>query len=261
MPRAFQSRSLAACGAGLALVASSAAAQDRPVQFYGPNDPIPPGAVLPVPLETNNRSVPTWIRRVQPAFPAAASQAGVATGEVTLDCLMNYEGALTECRVESERPTDLGFGEAALQATGTALLRPAKDGDFLITGRITFAVHFDSAYTQPQWRRVPEPLYPEAADEAGIYEGRATVQCAASVAGVLSDCEVLTETPAGYGFGEALVTSTRDASVHPRMVDGEPTAGVIRFSTRFRIEPPQPAVQGVQPQRLLNELKKDSPVP
>lgn len=44
--------------------------------------------------------------------------------------------------------------------------------------------------------------YPPSA-RAERVEGRATMRCRIDVAGAMRDCAILSETPAGYGFGEA----------------------------------------------------------
>lgn len=48
------------------------------------------------------------------AYPAAARQAGVATGRAVLDCIVADDGALGHCAVVSQDPDGLGFGDAAL---------------------------------------------------------------------------------------------------------------------------------------------------
>lgn len=68
-----------------------------------------------------------------------------------------------------------------------------------------------------------------------VREGRATVSCLASDAGALSECRVISEEPAGCGFGrEALVASSR-ATLNPntRFEVGE--GGRVTFPVTFRL--------------------------
>jgi len=70
------------------------------------------------------------------------------------------------------------------------------------------------------WRRRPtgeelERLYPPAARDRSI-EGKATVRCVVAADGRLGNCIVLSETPAGMGFGDASVRAAE-------LMEAEPT--------------------------------------
>jgi protein TonB len=59
----------------------------------------------------------------------------------------------------------------------------------------------------PEWERTPTPIdsgmyYPAAALSANV-RGKAIMQCRFTRAGTLTDCAVIEEKPAGYGFGKA----------------------------------------------------------
>lgn len=84
----------------------------------------------------------------------------------------------------------------------------------------------------PSWSRQPSVEYPEAATGLGI-TGSVVLDCAASATGQLSSCNVISETPRGYGFGAAAVAGARRARVRPREQDGEATESRVRFSLRF----------------------------
>lgn len=82
--------------------------------------------------------------------------------------------------------------------------------------------------TNPQWVQKPsgadlETFYPSAARAAGM-SGRATIECSVLPDGRLSDCVVVSETPEGYGFGEATVRAATKLRMRPRTVDGKPVA-------------------------------------
>jgi len=88
-----------------------------------------------------------------------------------------------------------------------------------------------SEITNPTWLRKPSPddisrYYPDAAQRRGI-GGRVRVQCRLANDGVLSDCVALSETPAGYGFGEAGVNVATRFQMRPGTRDGQPIAGQI----------------------------------
>lgn len=78
----------------------------------------------------------TWVQRGQPQFPQAASAQGIKTGEAVMSCRVNGMGGLDDCRLESETPTSVGFGAAALQSREGARLALADgsspDGALII---------------------------------------------------------------------------------------------------------------------------------
>jgi len=85
--------------------------------------------------------------------------------------------------------------------------------------------------TNPDWLRKPSPddisrYYPKRAQEDDV-GGRVRVQCRLANDGVLSDCVALSETPAGYGFGEAGVNVATRFQMRPGTRDGQPIAGQI----------------------------------
>lgn len=58
-------------------------------------------------------------------YPAKALNARVSGGKAVLDCFVDAEGWLRDCKVASEEPQDYGFGDAALHI---ALLFHMKAG-------------------------------------------------------------------------------------------------------------------------------------
>ena len=115
--------------------------------------------------------------------------------------------------------------------------------------------------TNPQWIEKPEasdlePLYPDRArrEKKG---GRATIECTVGADGRVSACSVVSESPAGYGFGEATVRAAPTFRMKPRTVDGKPVGdGVVQISVVWQLEggvmPPRvagldPAIIGANP--------------
>src|SRR5450432_400814 len=90
----------------------------------------------------------------------------------------------------------------------------------------------------PDWLRRPTgeefaSLYPKAAVDQRI-EGRATMQCKVDAEGALIDCALLTEDPAGEGFGPAALAMSSLFRMRPMTRDGQPVSGgIVRIPIRF----------------------------
>ena len=92
----------------------------------------------------------------------------------------------------------------------------------------------------PTWLEQPNAdqlaqYYPARALDLGK-TGAATLNCVVSAHGGLTRCSVASETPAGWGFGEAAQKLSRYFRMSPRTEDGVPVEGgtiavVIRFKT------------------------------
>lgn len=149
---------------------------------------------------------------VQKAFPSSAK---VAVGDATLRCTVTQQGLLSPCRVLKEKPARQGFGEAA---KGLAplfwddLSPEIAEGWGTITTDV--AIHFEKAEVDnrpppvARWlRRISldeaNALYPAEAKAGGISKGQVRVKCRIAAEGKLSNCETISETPVGYGFGKA----------------------------------------------------------
>ena len=105
-----------------------------------------------------------------------------------------------------------------------------------------------SAQTAPAQRSAPPPAsgagptgddmlryYPEAARAAGT-EGAATIACTLTRRGTLEKCVVVSETPAGAGFGEATLRLADRFKMRPRTKDGRSVAGrQIRIPVIWRL--------------------------
>ena len=88
----------------------------------------------------------------------------------------------------------------------------------------------------PDWRTRPAPNYPEPAQRNGVEAGHATLSCEVLSDGRIGVCDVVDEGPPGQGFGDAALSSMRDARVRPQSIDGFQTDGRIRFTVRFRLQ-------------------------
>jgi protein TonB len=88
-----------------------------------------------------------------------------------------------------------------------------------------------SVILPPDWLRVPSGeqinrQYPTRALRNNV-EGRATLRCRVTDAGALTDCSVTSETPHGYGFGNAALKLSRYFIMGPKTVDGARVGGAI----------------------------------
>lgn len=91
--------------------------------------------------------------------------------------------------------------------------------------------------TRPDWIARPGDLgryYPARAIRVNR-EGAVELNCLVGTDGRLA-CTVLSETPAGYGFGEAALAIARDHQMAPAMRDGVPVEGSYRMRVPFTLQ-------------------------
>lgn len=77
-------------------------------------------------------------------------------------------------------------------------------------------------------------FYPTTAHRAGI-EGKAVVDCAVASDGLLSDCRVVSETPAGFNFGTAAVRAYQGKRALPG-APGAPFPSRAQFTLNFGLK-------------------------
>lgn len=88
--------------------------------------------------------------------------------------------------------------------------------------------------TNPSWSRIPmPPSYPSAALEQGVTGGSVDLSCSVEADGRVSGCTILSETPAGAGFGAVALQAAAEARLSPRSVEGVAVGGQVRFTIRF----------------------------
>lgn len=90
--------------------------------------------------------------------------------------------------------------------------------------------------TNPTWNRRPGADFPERASSRGIRFGSTSLECRTNPNGSITDCEIISETPAGAGFGQAALAGARQAQLTPRSVDGVAPGGKVRFTTQFSLD-------------------------
>ena len=86
------------------------------------------------------------------------------------------------------------------------------------------------------WIAPPEPEFPAEAVRRGVQEGTVRLTCTAGVRARLTDCVIHAETPAGAGFGQAVLRAARSGRLAPRTVDGAAVGARVEFTTRFRLD-------------------------
>ncbi|KQW80712.1 hypothetical protein ASC65_12095 [Brevundimonas sp. Root1279] len=85
---------------------------------------------------------------------------------------------------------------------------------------------------------VPANLPPVTVEQPR--NGEVVLSCAVSPSGQLADCQVVSETPPGRGFGEAALRSAGRARLSQDSVRESGGRGRVRFTVRFRYDPPEP---------------------
>ena len=88
---------------------------------------------------------PRWVRPPAPTaadYPAKALRAA-ASGEAIITCRVSPRGRPTDCEIESETPSGLGFGPAARRIVERGqLTRPVLEDDQTVGPRFTVRVPF-----------------------------------------------------------------------------------------------------------------------
>ncbi len=116
---------------------------DLPVILAAPA-PVPPPQPAPVTRDGRVLMIrnPAWAVRPTPEYPARAAAAGIAEGEVELECEALAEGRVGACRVIRETPPDVGFAEAAEASMRAARLHASQIDGTDVDSRIGFRVRF-----------------------------------------------------------------------------------------------------------------------
>jgi protein TonB len=93
--------------------------------------------------------------------------------------------------------------------------------------------------TNPEWLSRPNAAqfaraYPELAAREGV-GGLVSLSCEVAVSGAVAACDVLSESPGGYGFSRAALSLTPHFRLKPRTENGQPVGGArviipIRFT-------------------------------
>lgn len=176
-----------------------------------------------------------WVTAPDIAYPAAAAEAGVED-TMTINCVGAGGGRLTRC-VASEDPH--GMGAAAIAGLNNAVVdleaMPHAGEGLSMRLRVRFRLDegpavrvalLPSVVTNPRWAVRPMPRYP---DEGAGQVGEVRLSCTVLTSGRLGECDIVSETPPGFGFGREAVAAARRASLEARESEG-----TVSFPMRFR---------------------------
>ncbi|HEX8661198.1 MAG TPA: hypothetical protein VF686_04970 [Brevundimonas sp.] len=84
------------------------------------------------------------------------------------------------------------------------------------------------------WDSQPRPDFPSLAIERGFEQAEVRLACLVAAAGALDECRILSETPAGAGFGQSAQRSAARARLGLPADDATVIGTVISFTIRFR---------------------------
>ncbi|WP_454758353.1 TonB family protein [Caulobacter segnis] len=174
-------------------------------------------------------SNPDWLRKptgqqIANVFPKKAIEDGIG-GKAAIACMVTVEGFLQNCKVLSESPKDYDFGLAGLQLAPQFRMTPKMRGGQAVPGGTvaipiswgaanpTMLLGSSAVVLDPPWTKVPTQAAINAAwpkEAAGLPSGQAALRCGLDKTGVLDDCEVISESPRGKGFGKAAKSLAKD---------------------------------------------------
>ncbi|KRA61856.1 hypothetical protein ASD79_07055 [Caulobacter sp. Root655] len=152
-------------------------------------------------------------------YPVAARHRPPTTAKATITCKVNEEGFLRDCKPVFEAPENMGFGAAALQLSTLFRMKPKIRNGKPVETEVTIPIIWsgfqnfpapsgqaNSLVLDPPWTSTPSSTQVRAAwpaDAKGATTGQVALRCELNKAGGLTSCEVLSEIPAGKGFGKA----------------------------------------------------------
>jgi hypothetical protein len=144
--------------------------------------------------------------------------------------------------VISESPSGFGFGEASLKLAILSRQDPNIRYDPVKSVKVVFAfkrhpasiipkppLMIEHVITNPAVTYMPRyedmlKVFPKEALMMHI-PGKALLDCIVTDRGALDPCTIVTETPRGYGFGEAALSLAGLYKMKPGLRDGEPEGG------------------------------------
>ncbi|MDE2355456.1 MAG: TonB family protein [Alphaproteobacteria bacterium] len=200
-------------------------------------------AAAPSPSETPARLLaPPTQAQVMAAWPQRALVEH-RSGKAVLKCRITEAGTAEDCGVVSEAPKGYGFGAAAISVAKVLKFQPAQGPEGVHDSLLDVPVAFGAPNPDPglpRWVERPSgddvvQVYPEAAIRAGV-SGRVVMKCAVDQTGALRDCAIVSESPAGYGFGAAALELAQKFAMTP-MPDAGPGRATITIPIQFEADP------------------------
>jgi TonB family protein len=155
-------------------------------------------------------------------------------GAAKVDCFIKADGALEGCTVAEEEPNGQSIGEAALKLAPQYRVQASDKALKLADGRVRVEItlRYDTPavlvkYATPAQIRA---VYPK---EAGGGDGKAVIGCTTDPSKSLKNCEILSEAPAGAGFGKAALGLVGAYLMKPALANGKPVASPVQFPINF----------------------------
>eukprot|EP01030_Chromulinospumella_sphaerica_P012975 gene12975-12758_t len=187
-------------------------------------------------------------------------------GKVVLSCTVQPDGTVANCQVVEETPAGHGFGQAALKMSSRFRMRPQTSDGHPVGGAVVrIPIKFEPSLiglflaaqaaeppanpviVKPQWIAKPtgsavSRAFPDLAMRLAI-KGRTTLSCEGAATGEVINCQIVSETPAGMGFGAAGLVLSRDFKMTPAMENGQPVGGAtVKIPLSF--SPPDISASG-----------------
>jgi TonB family protein len=107
---------------------------------FADEPPLAPSFILPGHVDPDWKVKPTAVD-VARVYPAAANASKVS-GKVTMSCVADIDGFLTECTIQTETPPGYGFGNAALEISAYMQMRPASNFGVPVRAQVSVPVNF-----------------------------------------------------------------------------------------------------------------------
>jgi TonB family protein len=184
------------------------------------------------------------------AYPERAAAEGLG-GSATIRCALTEYGRLRACTTLSETPRGYGFAKAARSLSERFVLAPAPD-DVELRGvetqyMVTFAPEMldpdRRVIGKPQWTQLPSSGsvadgYPAEARAKGISGARVVMHCVVGAGGTVQDCQVTSEEPGEFGFGQAALALAPHFRLSVWTEQGQPTVGGrVTLPIRYQLPP------------------------
>jgi hypothetical protein len=173
---------------------------------------------------------------VMAAWPTQAKAKGLG-GSAVMHCVADMGGALSDCRLMTER-SHAGFGAALLSLAPKYRLLHAAEGKRPERADVIVTATWPAPDTPADWVTPPKPgdFSTTATPAAWRYgePGTAVMNCLLAKLGALYDCMVVYQIPAGKGFGAMTLRFQGFLRLKPAQTDGKPIASGVDIVFTFR---------------------------